>query len=73
MADIMCHCGKPLHYSDPALQAFVEYHVQKLGADVPVRVFETDRVWLVPRHYIALHGLKAEEIGSLGFKEVADE
>ena len=35
---------------------------------VPVVV--DDRAWLVPRHYIALHGLKAWELPGLGFQEV---
>jgi len=63
-----CACGRPLHYSDPAIEKFVRARVEELGPMVPVVV--DDRAWLVPRHYIALHGLKAWELPGLGFQEV---
>jgi hypothetical protein len=28
------------------------------------------RAWRVPRHYIALHGLRTEEKNPLGFEEI---
>lgn len=64
----MCHCGKPLHYSSKMIQRKVEGIVEKQGEFVPVKI--GDRTWLVQRHYIALHGLKARELPSLGFEEV---
>jgi hypothetical protein len=67
----LCHCGKPLHYSDPIAQAHVEALIQALGPNI--RVTAGMRTWLVPRHYIALHGLKAEDVPSLGFQEVTHE
>jgi hypothetical protein len=63
-----CHCGKPLHYSDPEIQRMVETLIRTQGEYLPVTVGE--RTWLVPRHYIALHGLKAIELPFLGFEEV---
>jgi hypothetical protein len=63
-----CHCGKPLHYTDPKVEYLIRAMVKELGATVPVVV--EDRTWLVPRHWIALHGLKAEEIATLGFEEI---
>ncbi len=66
----MCACGKPLHYSDPLLQQMVQRAVDALGANV--RVVVKGRVWLVPRHYIALHGLVAAELDRLGFPAVTE-
>lgn len=68
MSDEMCHCGKPLHYSNPHLRDLIESTIEALGAYTLVTV--NDRTWRVPRHYIALHGLKAYEVASLGFEEV---
>lgn len=64
----MCACGKPLHYSDPVIQQMVQSYVDKLGENEPVTV--GGRTWLVPRHYLALHGLNAWELPALGFEEV---
>jgi hypothetical protein len=70
-----CACGKPLHYKDPAQRKKVEALVKELGENIPVNV--GSRTWLVPRHFIALHGLKSDELEWLpykyGFKEVKHE
>ena len=39
----------------------------RLGPAIVVRL--GNRAWRVPRHYIALHGLKAWELTTLGFPE----
>ena len=65
----LCHCGRPLHYSDPEIQRDVEAVIGLLGEHITVQV--GGRKWLVPRHYIALHGLKAANIATLGFEEDA--
>ncbi len=65
-----CACGKPLHYSDPANQEIVQRYVDELGEYERVSV--GGRTWLVPRHFIALHGLKARELPTLGFEEITD-
>jgi hypothetical protein len=67
MSDERCHCGRPLHYTNPASQAAVTRLVELFGARQPVRGPD-GRIWLVPRHYIALHGLKADELHTLGFE-----
>jgi hypothetical protein len=67
----MCACGRSLHYSDPLLQEFVQRMVDELGENI--RVTTRDRTWLVPRHYLALHGLKAWELEKLGFPEAKNE
>lgn len=64
----LCHCGRPLHYSTPEMQALVEHLIAEHGEFVNVTV--DHRTWRVPRHYIALHGLKGWEVASLGFEEV---
>lgn len=51
----MCACGKPLHYTSPDVQARVQELVDRLGPDIKVHV--AGKSHLVPRHYIALHGL----------------
>ena len=65
----LCHCGRPLHYTDPAVRGWVEHLIETLGPDVVV-THADGRAWLVPRHFIALHGLKGAEVASLGFPEV---
>jgi hypothetical protein len=65
-----CACGRLLHYSDKTMEATVQAMSDELGEDITVTV--GDRAWSVQRHYIALHGLKAAEISTLGFKEVTD-
>ena len=64
----LCFCGKPLHYSDPKYQRMTEELIADKGEDVVVSV--DGRSWNVPRHYIALHGLKGREVASLGFVEI---
>ena len=63
-----CHCGKPLHYDSPQVQNIIQEQVDKHGEFMRVRVGE--RVWLVQRHYVALHGLIAEDLPKLGFQEI---
>lgn len=67
----VCHCGKPLHYTDPGVERYVREIVERHGEYVPVTAH--GRKWLVSRHYIALHGLKSVEVASLGFKEITKE
>jgi hypothetical protein len=64
----LCFCGQPLHYRDPAIELMVSRMVRDFGERVRVSVGA--RTWLVPRHYIALHGLKTEDVPRLGFEEV---
>ena len=67
----LCHCGQPLHYTDDRTRAMVESLIAALGERMRVTV--GGRTWLVPRHYIALHGIRSVELPLLGFEEVADE
>jgi hypothetical protein len=64
MTEEICSCGRPLHYSDPAIQRLVEDLILTQG-DLVTIVVAGVGTWRVPRHYIALHGLKAAEIPEL--------
>jgi hypothetical protein len=69
MPEEKCYCGQPLHYSDARLRKIVE---EMIKADGPnLRVTVGDRTWEVPKHYVALHGLKAADVPNLGFPEVS--
>jgi hypothetical protein len=59
-----------LHYSDAEIRKIIERLIEREGPTILVTVDQ--RSWLVPRHYIALHGLRATEIASLGFEEVSN-
>jgi len=71
----LCPCGKPLHYRTDALRdhmiAFVKQHGDLVKIIVPAGTY------LVPRHYIALHGMKAQALPTLatqyGWKKVDEE
>jgi hypothetical protein len=69
-----CACGGPLHYSDPHNRELVERQIAELGECVSVINIATKRTFMVPRHFIALHGIKAGELPDLaeryGFEEV---
>lgn len=68
---MFCACGKPLHYSNPAMRMVIDRLITDCGTqDVTVRI--GNRTWIVQRHYIALHGLKARELPNLKFPEILD-
>ena len=58
-----CACGQPLHYQTPHAQELGEEQIRELGPHI--RVVVADGKWLVPRHYIALHGIKAEDLSQV--------
>lgn len=59
----MCCCGLPLHYTDPGVENSVNYVVARQGPFVRVTV--NRHTYLVPRHYIALHGLVGKNLDRL--------
>ena len=69
MENELCHCGRPLHYTDAAIEAYVRKMVELHGETIDVRASD-GRWWKVPRHYIALHGIKEQELHKLGFEEI---
>jgi len=72
MFDEMCACGQPLHYANPYVRHMVEEFIQEKGPCITVAAL--GRRWRVPRHFIALHGIKAQELPLLaeryGFAEI---
>lgn len=66
----LCHCGKPLHYTSALAKGMTEKLIEMLGEYVPITVAGDGRTWRVQRHYIALHGIKAAELHTLGFEEI---
>lgn len=60
-----CSCGHRLHYSDPMARRKVDGLIRSLGPTLHVQVTGADYGYLVPRHYLALHGLKASELDEL--------
>lgn len=66
-----CHCGQPLHYTSLYVKGLVEEMIRLHGPTILVTI--EGRTWKVPRHYIALHGLKGSEVPGLGFAEATEE
>lgn len=64
----LCPCGQPLHYTDAAAARQVQALVDSMGEEVCVTT--DDGTFRVSRHYIALHGLKADDVALLGFPRV---
>lgn len=63
-----CHCGEPLHYTNPQNRERIDEFVRVLGPFVIVKG-DDGREWRVQRHYIALHGLRYQDLPFLGFEE----
>lgn len=66
MTPELCPCGEPLHYKEPKIQRMVERMIGAYGANISVQV--GSRAYMVPRHWIALHGLKPREVPILADK-----
>lgn len=62
----LCHCGKPLHYTNKDIEAFMREQVKRSGQDIIVSLLD-GRQYRVQRHYIALHGIHAQDLDKLGF------
>ncbi len=65
-----CQCGRPLHYSCPDVKKWVDKMINHLGEYITVESIVTRKKYKVQRHYIALHGLKHEELDRMGFEQV---
>jgi hypothetical protein len=70
-----CACGRPLHYTNPDTERLIRGFVEQLGPTVIIKAM--GHAWKVPRHFIALHGLRASELFDLAeryhFEEVSCE
>ena len=58
--DPLCACGRPLHYSHFTAHLAVLDLIHRLGPTTMVLI--AGRRFRVQRHYIALHGLKTQEL-----------
>lgn len=58
----MCDCGEPLHYRDDSLRQQMDAIVRGRGDRVVVTLTPSARSFSVQRHYIALHGIKGEDL-----------
>lgn len=70
-----CPCGEPLHYVNELTAHHVEKLIAEQGARQRIEVLGGD-VYLVPRRYIALHGVAAQElpvlVGSYSIERAAN-
>lgn len=63
-----CPCGRPwMHYSNLENQRYTEGMVRRLGPTLQWTV--SGRTWLIPRHYLAQHGLQGWNT-DIGFPEL---
>jgi len=60
----MCACGQLLHYKTPEREYMMCKIVRELGALIPFWI-GAEEGYMVPRHYVALHGVKASELPEL--------
>jgi hypothetical protein len=67
--EVLCHCGQPLHFTDPMIEAYFKDLVRALGPTVKIQA--AGKTYEVQRYYVALHGLAAADLPELGFPEVA--
>lgn len=65
-----CHCGRKLHYTCEMVERWVLKMIKELGYYITVTSTKTGKSYKVPRHYIALHGLKGDKLDKLGFEEI---
>lgn len=64
----LCHCGEPLHYEDENTKNMVDDIIKRLGPHVSVTC--NGITYLVPRHYIALHGITGTLLNTYGFQVI---
>jgi|SRR5882672_2239100 len=69
MTDERCHCGQPLHYTNPEIRTVVDRLIAAAGSRF-VPIISDGRAWYVDRHYIALHGIATADLPALGFREL---
>lgn len=71
-----CPCPAQQHAIDLTVSEwrFLSQMIEQQGEMIPIKVMDNDnkrfREWIVPRIYIAKHGIKAKELPTLGFEEV---
>jgi len=69
---VMCHCGRPIHYTDDGVKEFAFRNIKVYGDWVDI-TDSYDRIWKVQRHYAFLHPSRVapySDFTTLGFEEV---
>ena len=68
-----CTCQELSHTIDTTIPIFKElYNIIKLNGEIiPVTIIDKGS-YLVPRIYIAMHGLKVQQIDRLGFVKIRE-
>lgn len=66
-----CTCKDGYHELDTTFPVwdYIARTIDELGEEIPVQVLGGTDEYLVPRIYIAIHGLKAVDLPRLGFKK----
>lgn len=64
-----CACGLPLHYNSPVAERIGRTQTELYGVMIPITT--PAGTWLVQRHYVLLHGLRAMDLPSLPFARIA--
>lgn len=72
MNETKCHCGQPLHYIHKDIEDALNRDIAAHGDYINVTSRSTGKTYKVQRHYLALHGLKEQELPFLGFEEVSE-
>jgi len=63
-----CHCGLPLHYPTPEAELHMRRTIARYGPSLYVS--DGAVVYIVQRHYAALHGFTGATLPGLGFPTV---
>lgn len=69
-ASVHCWCGELLHYEYPHVQDCMEKVCRAKGEWATISVPQGN--FLVPRHYIALHGLDYQLLHEYGFERATE-
>ena len=68
----VCACGRPLHYASGASRRAIERIIAAVGPTLAIMA--QGQTFLVPRHYVALHGVSSLTLATvardLGFQMV---
>lgn len=67
-----CPCKEGFHIVDISVKewAIVADQIKELGDKMKITITGTQKSYLVPRIYIAVHGIRAIDLPKLGFKEI---
>ena len=62
---IDCPCGEQHRYSNLQTAMAIDEIIEREGEEITLTIAETNKSYLVNRHYIAFHGIKAKDLKSL--------